>query len=68
MEEEEEVVKNDQSLKGKTREEMGLNPFSGTVIKSVLAGLEIIISRAHNAKLLGVDDSGKKISEYKSAT
>ncbi|MCI57149.1 hypothetical protein A2U01_0078400, partial [Trifolium medium] len=60
--EEEEAIRKDPSLKGKSREEMGLNPFSGTVIKSVLAGLEIIISRAHIAKLLGVDDSGKKIS------
>ncbi|MCI87723.1 hypothetical protein A2U01_0109008, partial [Trifolium medium] len=55
--EEEQAVRKNPSLKGKTREEMSLNPFSGTVIKSVLAGLEIIISRAHIAKLLGVDDS-----------
>ncbi|MCI85316.1 hypothetical protein A2U01_0106595, partial [Trifolium medium] len=45
---------------------MGLNKFSGTVIKSVLAGLEITISREHLAKLLGVEDSGKKIFEFKS--
>ncbi|MCI76529.1 60S ribosomal protein L24, partial [Trifolium medium] len=47
--EEEEAIRNDPFLKGKSREEMGLDPFSGTVIKSVLAGLEIIISRAHIA-------------------
>ncbi|MCI62544.1 60S ribosomal protein L24, partial [Trifolium medium] len=56
--EEEEAVRKNPSLKGKSRIEMGLSPFSGTVIKSVLVGLEIIISRAHIAKLLGVDDSG----------
>ncbi|MCI43092.1 hypothetical protein A2U01_0064329, partial [Trifolium medium] len=39
--EEEEAVKKDSSLKGKSREEMDLNPFSGTVIKSVLAGKEL---------------------------
>ncbi|MCI81125.1 hypothetical protein A2U01_0102397, partial [Trifolium medium] len=44
-------------MKGKTREEMGLNKFTGTVIKSVLAGLEITISRQHQTKLLGVEDS-----------
>ncbi|MCI68500.1 hypothetical protein A2U01_0089761, partial [Trifolium medium] len=44
---------------------MGLSKFDGTVIKSVIAGLEIIISRAHIAKLLDVEDCGKKISEYK---
>ncbi|MCI72819.1 hypothetical protein A2U01_0094083, partial [Trifolium medium] len=47
---------------------MGLNPFSGTVIKSILAGLEITISRQHLVKLLGIEDSGKKIFEYKSNT
>ncbi|MCI90439.1 NBS-containing resistance-like protein, partial [Trifolium medium] len=32
--EEEELIRNDPIMKGKTREEMGLNKFSGTVIKS----------------------------------
>ncbi|MCI57032.1 hypothetical protein A2U01_0078283, partial [Trifolium medium] len=45
---------------------MGLNKFTGTIIKSVLAGLEITISRQHLAKLLGIEDYGKKIFEYKS--
>ncbi|MCI85018.1 hypothetical protein A2U01_0106296, partial [Trifolium medium] len=55
----------DTSLKGKSREEMGLSAFNGTVIKSVLAGLEIAISRAHFAKLLDVKDQGKRVSDYK---
>ncbi|MCI69738.1 60S ribosomal protein L24, partial [Trifolium medium] len=50
--EEEELIKKDPSLKGKSREEMGLSAFKGTVIKSVFAGLEITISRAHFTKLL----------------
>ncbi|MCI32495.1 cullin-like protein, partial [Trifolium medium] len=54
--EEEELVRNNPKMKGKTREEMGLSKFSGTVIKSVL-GLEITISRALLAKLLDVEDS-----------
>ncbi|MCI81028.1 hypothetical protein A2U01_0102300, partial [Trifolium medium] len=45
---------------------MGLNEFTGIVIKFVLAGLEITISRAHIAKLIGVEDYGKRISDYKS--
>ncbi|MCI51516.1 hypothetical protein A2U01_0072760, partial [Trifolium medium] len=63
--EEEEKVRKDSSLKGKSRSEMGLKEFNGTIIRSVLAGLEITISRAHFAKLLGVDDYGKKIAEYR---
>ncbi|MCI66962.1 60S ribosomal protein L24, partial [Trifolium medium] len=45
--EEEELIRKDPRLKGKSRNEMGLSDFNGTVIKSVLAGLEITISRAH---------------------
>ncbi|MCI84866.1 hypothetical protein A2U01_0106144, partial [Trifolium medium] len=45
---------------------MGLSTFKGTVIKSVLAGLEITISRAHFAKLLEIKDQGKRIDDYKS--
>ncbi|MCI15856.1 hypothetical protein A2U01_0036995, partial [Trifolium medium] len=66
--EEEVLVRKDPSLQGKSREEMGLSIFNGTVIKSVLAGVEITISRAHLAKLLGIEDNGQKISEYKNET
>ncbi|MCI50905.1 hypothetical protein A2U01_0072149, partial [Trifolium medium] len=52
----EEVIRKDPKMQGKSRAEMGLYPFFGTVIKSVLAGLEITISRAHIAKLLDVVD------------
>ncbi|MCI06358.1 hypothetical protein A2U01_0027417, partial [Trifolium medium] len=64
--EEEDMIRKDPKLKGKTRKEMGLNNFSGTVIKSVLTGLEITISRAHLARLLNVEDCGKKIADYRS--
>ncbi|MCI33644.1 cullin-like protein, partial [Trifolium medium] len=36
--EEEALVRKDPSLKGKSREELGLSIFNGTVIKSVIAG------------------------------
>ncbi|MCI47587.1 cullin-like protein, partial [Trifolium medium] len=47
--EEEEAIRKDPKLQGKSRAEMGLSEFTGTVIKSVLAGLEITITRAHIA-------------------
>ncbi|MCH93055.1 hypothetical protein A2U01_0014002 [Trifolium medium] len=63
--EEEKAIKGNPSLAGKTRAEMGLCEFNETVIKSVLAGIEITISRAHLAKLLSLKDSGKRIADYK---
>ncbi|MCI66979.1 NBS-containing resistance-like protein, partial [Trifolium medium] len=42
--EEEHFVLKDPSLNGKSREEMGLKAFNGTVIKSVIAGLDITIT------------------------
>ncbi|MCI93876.1 hypothetical protein A2U01_0115174, partial [Trifolium medium] len=44
---------------------MGLSAFKETVIRYVLAGLEITISRAHFAKLMDVKDQGKMIADYK---
>ncbi|MCI61517.1 hypothetical protein A2U01_0082774, partial [Trifolium medium] len=63
--EEEKAIKKDLSLAGKTRAKMGLCEFNETVIKSVLAGIEVSISRAHFAKLLDVKDAGKRIADYK---
>ncbi|MCI61611.1 hypothetical protein A2U01_0082868, partial [Trifolium medium] len=45
---------------------MGLSDFKGTIIKFVLAGLEITIPRAHFAKLLEVNEKGKRIADYRS--
>ncbi|MCH96520.1 hypothetical protein A2U01_0017507, partial [Trifolium medium] len=63
--EEEKAIKENPSLAGKTRAEMGLCDFNETVVKFVLAGIEITISRAHIAKLLGIRDAGKRIADYK---
>ncbi|MCI30899.1 hypothetical protein A2U01_0052110, partial [Trifolium medium] len=63
--EEETTIKKDPSLTGKMRAEMGLCEFNETVIKSVLAVIEVTISRAHFAKLLDVKDDGKRIADYK---
>ncbi|MCH86884.1 cullin-like protein, partial [Trifolium medium] len=64
MEEEQVVLKNP-SLKGKTRDQMGLKAYNGTKIRSNIAGLDFTITKAHFAKLLSLEDRSKKISEYK---
>ncbi|MCH84757.1 hypothetical protein A2U01_0005593 [Trifolium medium] len=63
--EEEHIVLKDPSLNGKTRKEMGLKEYNGTEIRSNVAGLDVTITKAHFAKLLSLEDRGKKISEYK---
>ncbi|MCI00907.1 hypothetical protein A2U01_0021931, partial [Trifolium medium] len=64
--EKEQIVLKDPSLKGKSREEMGLKAYNGTEIRSVIAGLDITITKAHFARLLCLEDRGKKIYDYKS--
>ncbi|MCH95931.1 disease resistance protein, partial [Trifolium medium] len=61
----EQVVLKDPSLQGKTREQMGLKEYKGTKIRSNIAGLDVTITKAHFAKLLSLEDKGKKISDYK---
>ncbi|KAK2435471.1 hypothetical protein QL285_020524 [Trifolium repens] len=58
-------IEKDKSLRGKTRVQMGLRPFKGKEIRSNIAGLEIIITQEHIAKLLGLDNEGEKINQYK---
>jgi hypothetical protein len=58
-------IEKDKSLRGKTRVQMGLRTFKGKEIRSNIAGLEIIITQEHNAKLLGLDNEGEKINQYK---
>ncbi|MCI00252.1 cullin-like protein, partial [Trifolium medium] len=63
--EEERAVKKNPKLKGKTRKEMGLEEFKEVEIRSTVVGLDITITRRHFVKLLGLEDKGKIISEYK---
>jgi hypothetical protein len=61
---------------GKSRSELGLEPFSGTVIKSTVMGLKARITRSDLAQLLNVPNKGKflidtdkgktKITKYQS--
>jgi hypothetical protein len=44
------MIENNESLKGKTRGQMGLRPFRGTKIRSNLVNI---------AKLLGLDNEGE---------
>ncbi|MCI54511.1 hypothetical protein A2U01_0075761, partial [Trifolium medium] len=47
---------------------MGSDKVKRKVIKSVLAGIDLTISREHIAKLLMVEDKGKRIADFKHAT
>jgi plasmid maintenance system killer protein len=53
--------------KGLTREQMGLEPFRRTKTRSTLLGMKVVITQAHTAKLLRLDNTGEVISEYKTA-
>jgi hypothetical protein len=47
------------SLKGKTKNEMGLEPFKYTEIKSSICGIPVVIAEWQIASVLGVEASGK---------
>jgi hypothetical protein len=59
------MIEADESLKGKSRAQLGLRPFRGTEIRSNLLGIEVVITQEHIAKLLGLDNEGEIISNYK---
>jgi hypothetical protein len=49
------MVAKDESLKGKTRVQLGLRPFKGKEIRSNLLGINVLITQEHVAKVLGLD-------------
>jgi hypothetical protein len=59
------LVQANKSLKGKSRVQLGLRPFNGTEIRSNLLGVEVEITQAHIAKMLGLDNEGEIIFNYK---
>jgi hypothetical protein len=59
------MVEKDNSLRGKTRVQMGLRPFKGKEIRSNLVGIDVLITQEHIAKVLGLDNEGEKINLYK---
>jgi hypothetical protein len=56
--EEKQAVERDSSLKGKTREEMGLKPFEGMEIRSAVMGIPITITERAIAKACRVSSKG----------
>ncbi|KAK2367887.1 hypothetical protein QL285_081130 [Trifolium repens] len=62
------MIEKNESLKGKTRAQMGLRPFRGTEIRSNLVGIEVVITQEHIAKLLGLDNEGETINHYKAGS
>jgi hypothetical protein len=59
------LVAKDNSLKGKTRAQLGLRPFKEKEIRSNLQGIEVLITQEHIAKMLGLDNRGEKVGLYK---
>jgi hypothetical protein len=59
------LVEKDESLKGRSREQLGLKPFRGKEIRSNLLGMSVLIKQEHIAKMLGVDNKGFDVNEYK---
>jgi hypothetical protein len=62
------MVEKDNSLRGKTRVQMGLRPFKGKEIRSNILGVDVLITQEHVAKILGLDNEGEKINLYKSTS
>jgi hypothetical protein len=59
------LVAEDKSLRGKTRVQMGLRPFKGKEIRFNLLGIDVLITQEHIAKVLGLDNEGEKVNQYK---
>ncbi|WJX33618.1 hypothetical protein P8452_21807 [Trifolium repens] len=60
------MVEKDNSLRGKTRVQLGLRPFKGKEIRFNLLGVDVLITQEHIAMILGLDNDGEKVNLYKS--
>ncbi|KAK2422860.1 hypothetical protein QL285_033358 [Trifolium repens] len=58
------MVAKNKALKGKTRQELGLKPYRGREIRSNILGINVVITQAHIAKILGLDNKGEDIDMY----
>ncbi|KAK2423680.1 hypothetical protein QL285_034119 [Trifolium repens] len=58
------LIAKNKSLKGKTRQELGLKPYRGREIRSNILGINVVITQAHIAKILGLDNKGEDIEVY----
>ncbi|KAK2428642.1 hypothetical protein QL285_027145 [Trifolium repens] len=58
------MVEKKKELRGKTRKELGLKPYRGREIRSNILGINVVITQAHIAKILGLDNKGEDIEVY----
>jgi hypothetical protein len=59
------MVAKNESLKGKSRVQLGLRPYKGKEIRSNILGLNVLITQEHVAKMLGLDKEGEDVNQYK---
>ncbi|KAK2410068.1 hypothetical protein QL285_045458 [Trifolium repens] len=59
------LVAKDESLKGKTRVQLGLKPFKGKEIRPNLLGMSVPITQEYMEKILGLDNEGENVNQYK---
>jgi hypothetical protein len=64
-EEVKEMVAKDKTLKGKSRVQLGLRPYKGKEIRSNIMGINVLITQEHIAKVLGLDNEGENVNQYK---
>ncbi|KAK2404844.1 hypothetical protein QL285_054149 [Trifolium repens] len=58
------MVDKNKALRGKTRQEVGLKPYRGREIRSNISGINVVITQAHIAKILSLDNKGEDIEMY----
>ncbi|KAK2443941.1 hypothetical protein QL285_015003 [Trifolium repens] len=58
------LVSKNKALRGKTRQEVGLKPYREKEIRSNIMGINVVITQAHIAKILGLDNQGEDIEFY----
>jgi hypothetical protein len=63
-EEVKQMVAQDNTLKGKSRVQLGLRPFKGKEIRSNIMGINVLITQEHVAKVLGLDNEGENVDDY----
>ncbi|KAK2428479.1 hypothetical protein QL285_026999 [Trifolium repens] len=58
------LVSKNNTLRGKTRQEVGLKPYREREIRSNIMGINVVITQAHIAKILGLDNQGEDTEFY----
>ncbi|KAK2406948.1 hypothetical protein QL285_042618 [Trifolium repens] len=58
------VISKNKALRGKSRQEVGLKPYREREIRSNIMGINVVITQARIAKILGLDNKGEDIEVY----